>query len=59
MQNNVPLPFFFKLAQAGKNSREVECSVSRGVTVFFENLSRKFKFHTSVTRITSTLHEYQ
>jgi hypothetical protein len=29
------------------------------ILVFFKNLSRKFKFHCNVTRITGTLHEDQ
>jgi hypothetical protein len=28
-----------------------------GIWVFFQNLSRKFKFHLNLTRITDTLHE--
>ena len=29
------------------------------ISVFFENLSRRFKFHFNLTRITATLHEDQ
>jgi hypothetical protein len=29
------------------------------IWIFFENLSRKFNFHSNLTKITDTLHEYQ